>query len=75
FLSMWCPPFYVGGCSQAIVTGAEPSLIRNYDYSPRLLEGTWLGYMQCGWEVGMSVCVQSRSVTFGCCTARRPAPI
>ncbi|MBY3287475.1 C45 family autoproteolytic acyltransferase/hydolase [Rhizobium laguerreae] len=42
FLSMWCPPFYVGGCSQAIVTGAEPSLIRNYDYSPRLLEGTWL---------------------------------
>ncbi|WP_237232149.1 C45 family peptidase [Sinorhizobium meliloti] len=31
---MWCPPFYVGGYSQAIVTGAEPSLIRNYDYSP-----------------------------------------
>ena len=42
FLSMWCPPFYVGGCSQAILTGAEPALIRNYDYSPRLLEGTWL---------------------------------
>ncbi|KQV42729.1 MULTISPECIES: C45 family peptidase [unclassified Rhizobium] len=42
FLSMWRPPFYVGGCSQAIVTGAEPALIRNYDYSPRLLEGTWL---------------------------------
>lgn len=42
FLSMWCPPFYVGGCSQALLTGAEPALIRNYDYSPRLLEGTWL---------------------------------
>lgn len=42
FLSMWCPPFYVGGCSQAILTSAEPALIRNYDYSPRLLEGTWL---------------------------------
>jgi predicted choloylglycine hydrolase len=42
FLSMWCPPLYVGGCSQAILTGAEPALIRNYDYSPRLLEGTWL---------------------------------
>ncbi|MBY5315308.1 hypothetical protein GFM09_28330 [Rhizobium leguminosarum bv. viciae] len=42
FLSMWCPPIYVGGCSQAIVTGAEPALIRNYDYSPRLLQGTWL---------------------------------
>ncbi|MDX0537813.1 hypothetical protein GOL24_31475 [Sinorhizobium medicae] len=42
FLSMWCPPFYVRGCSQAILTGADSSLIRNYDYSPRLLEGTWL---------------------------------
>ncbi|PRH84409.1 hypothetical protein C5L14_26515 [Labrys okinawensis] len=42
FLSMWCPPVYVGGCSQAIITGPEPALIRNYDYSPRLLEGSWL---------------------------------
>ena len=24
FLSMWCPPAYVGGCSQAIVSGHEP---------------------------------------------------
>ncbi|AHG50145.1 hypothetical protein RLEG12_00660 (plasmid) [Rhizobium leguminosarum bv. trifolii CB782] len=42
FLSMWRPPFYMNGCTQALVTGAEPSLIRNYDYSPRLLQGTWL---------------------------------
>ena len=42
FLSMWCPPAYVGGCSQAIVTGDHPVLIRNYDYSPKLLEGTWI---------------------------------
>ena len=42
FLSMWCPPVYVGGCSQALVAGANPMLIRSYDYSPRLLEGTWL---------------------------------
>ncbi|EJC75001.1 putative choloylglycine hydrolase [Rhizobium leguminosarum bv. trifolii WSM2012] len=42
FLSMWCPPFYINGCSQALVIGAEPSLIRNYDYSPLLLKGTWL---------------------------------
>jgi predicted choloylglycine hydrolase len=42
FLSMWCPPTYVGGCSQAIVLGDEPWLVRNYDYSPHLLEGTWL---------------------------------
>jgi predicted choloylglycine hydrolase len=41
FLSMWCPPMYVGGCSQAITLGGEPALIRNYDYSPKLLEGTW----------------------------------
>jgi predicted choloylglycine hydrolase len=39
---MWCPPIYVGGCSQAIVGNTHPVLIRNYDYSPRLLEGTWL---------------------------------
>ncbi|BAT59095.1 acyl-coenzyme A:6-aminopenicillanic acid acyl-transferase [Variibacter gotjawalensis] len=43
FLSMWCPPVYVGGCSQALVGGATPALIRNYDYSPRLFEGTVLG--------------------------------
>jgi hypothetical protein len=41
FLSMWCPPTYVGGCSQAIVAGPIPVLIRNYDYSPKLIEGTW----------------------------------
>lgn len=42
FLSMWCPPIYVGGCSQALIAGENPMLIRSYDYSPRLLEGTWL---------------------------------
>jgi predicted choloylglycine hydrolase len=42
FLSMWCPPAYVGGCSQAILDTWPAVLIRNYDYSPKLLEGTWL---------------------------------
>lgn len=42
FLSMWCPPAYVGGCSQLIVPGDQPLLIRNYDYAPKLFEGTWL---------------------------------
>lgn len=42
FLSMWCPPAYVGGCSQAILSGPPAVLMRNYDYSPKLLEGTWL---------------------------------
>jgi predicted choloylglycine hydrolase len=51
FLSMWCPPVYVGGCSQAIVDGPSPALIRNYDYSPRLLEGTWLASRLTGKRV------------------------
>ena len=42
FLSMWCPPVYVGGCSQLLLTRGEPTLIRNYDFSPELLDGVWL---------------------------------
>ncbi|MBN7129770.1 C45 family autoproteolytic acyltransferase/hydolase [Burkholderia multivorans] len=50
FLSMWGPPPYIAGCSQAVwlptpacesVQG-QPALLRNYDFSPALLEGTWL---------------------------------
>lgn len=51
FLSMWCPPAYIGGCSQAIVGTAAQCLIRNYDYGPRLLEGTWLASRLCGRRV------------------------
>jgi predicted choloylglycine hydrolase len=51
FLSMWCPPIYVGGCSQAIVLRDEPWLVRNYDYSPQLLEGTWLATRLLGRRV------------------------
>lgn len=41
FLSMYCPPAYLTGCSQlATWTGGHPVLIRNYDYSPRLFEAT-----------------------------------
>jgi predicted choloylglycine hydrolase len=39
FLSMYCPPPYLSGCTQAVWTGDEPMLVRNYDYSWRLLEG------------------------------------
>ncbi|HPQ24352.1 MAG TPA: C45 family autoproteolytic acyltransferase/hydrolase [Gammaproteobacteria bacterium] len=42
FLSLYCPPAYMRGCSQAVWTGTPPILIRNYDYSPRLFEGTVL---------------------------------
>ena len=51
FLAMWRPPFYVGGCAQAIFLGEGPALIRNYDYSPRLLEGTWLASRYYGRRV------------------------
>lgn len=46
FLSLWCPPPYIAGCSQAVwvdTHGAdEPVLLRNYDFAPLLLEGSWL---------------------------------
>ena len=32
FLSFFCPPRYLAGCSQAIWQGEEPLLVRNYDY-------------------------------------------
>ncbi len=51
FLSMWCPPAYIGGCSQVIMGGNEPALIRNYDYGPKLLEGTVLRSRYCGRRV------------------------
>lgn len=41
FLSMYCPPAYVTGCSQiGIWSSGQPVLFRSYDYSPRLFEGT-----------------------------------
>ncbi len=49
FLSMYCPPAYVTGCSQAVFEAATgPQLIRNYDYHPSLFEGVclqtnWMG--------------------------------
>jgi predicted choloylglycine hydrolase len=42
FLSLYCPPAYLRGCSQAVWSGSPPLLVRNYDYSPRLFEGTIL---------------------------------
>ncbi len=47
FLSMWCPPAYIGGCSQGVWLPPEGStdeaaLIRNYDFAPLLLEASWM---------------------------------
>ncbi|MDO7728482.1 MAG: C45 family autoproteolytic acyltransferase/hydrolase [Loktanella sp.] len=49
FLSTWCPPTYLGGCSlAAIASKKHVRLVRNYDLSPELNEGLllrtqWLG--------------------------------
>lgn len=43
FLAFYNPPPYISGCSQAVWPDvSEPVLVRNYDYSPRLCEGSLL---------------------------------
>ncbi|MGA8206205.1 MAG: C45 family peptidase [Woeseiaceae bacterium] len=59
FLSLYCPPAYQFGCSQAVWPGREPLLVRNYDYDPRafdalLLHTNWLGRHAV---LGMSDCL------------------
>lgn len=40
FLSTWCPPEYLGGCSlAALAARGEVRLVRNYDLAPTLNEG------------------------------------
>jgi predicted choloylglycine hydrolase len=41
-LSLWCPPAYLSGCSQAVWNRGAPLLVRNYDYSPLLWDGVLL---------------------------------
>ena len=38
FLTLWNPPTFLPGCSQAVLAGPEPVLARNYDYTPDLFE-------------------------------------
>lgn len=38
FLSLYCPPAYLSGCSQAVWTGDEALLVRNYDYSDKAFD-------------------------------------
>ncbi|MDX1604896.1 MAG: C45 family peptidase [Candidatus Competibacterales bacterium] len=42
FLSLYCPPPYLSGCSQAVWPGPDSLLVRNYDYHPHLLEAVIL---------------------------------
>jgi predicted choloylglycine hydrolase len=76
FLSMYCPPAYMSGCSQVAWTRGSSALIRNYDYSFKLFEGTmmytnWLqpviGVSDCTWGLldGMNASGLAASLTFG----------
>ena len=37
-LTLWDPPRFLPGCSQAVITEPEIAMCRNYDYSPELWE-------------------------------------
>ncbi len=76
FLSMYCPPPYMSGCSQMAWNFKEIFLIRNYDYSPALFEGAlwntnWLkpviGISDCNWGLldGINGDGLTASLTFG----------
>lgn len=77
FLSFYRPPPYLSGCSQAIWPGAEPVLVRNYDYDPRAFDAMvmhtrWQGRTVIGtsdglWGLvdGMNDAGLAVSLTFG----------
>jgi len=62
-LTLYRPPAYIFGCSQAVWSRDEPFLIRNYDYSPDLAEGLILHTSWAGADgrttrvVGMNDCL------------------
>jgi predicted choloylglycine hydrolase len=56
-LTLYDPPAYPTGCSQAVHLG-QHVLVRNYDYAPELLEAVVLGSAFTGrWVAGMSDCL------------------
>jgi predicted choloylglycine hydrolase len=78
FLSMYRPPAFVVGCSQAAFTGdGGPVLVRNYDYAPTRAEGivfdtSWtgrrvIGMSDCLWGLldGVNDAGLAASLTFG----------
>jgi predicted choloylglycine hydrolase len=78
FLSMYRPPAFVVGCSQAAFTGdGGPVLARNYDYAPSRAEGlvyetSWtgrgvIGMSDCLWGLldGVNEAGLAASLTFG----------
>ncbi len=57
-LSLFRPPPYLAGCSQAVSRTADPILVRNYDYAPDRLEAL---VVKTAWTqrrvMGMSDCL------------------
>jgi len=58
FLSFYCPPPYLAGCSQAVWPGDQPLIVRNYDYDPHafdaiVLKTSWLGRGVMGTSDGL----------------------
>jgi predicted choloylglycine hydrolase len=76
-LSLWRPPGFIVGCSQAAWTRDVPMLVRNYDYPASRLEGivyltAWtgrrvLGMSDCLWGLldGVNDVGLAVSLTFG----------
>ena len=76
-LSLYRPPPYLAGCSQAAIAGPDPVLVRNYDYAPTRFEGVvqataWgkhrvIGMSDCLWGLldGMNDAGLAVSLTFG----------
>ena len=57
-LTQWDLPRFLPGCSQAVVAGPAPLLVRNYDYSPDLFEQVVLSSAFTGRKViGTSDCL------------------
>jgi predicted choloylglycine hydrolase len=77
FLSLYCPPAYFSGCSQAVWPGDRPLLVRNYDYHPAAFDAlalrshwgqrTVLGTSDCGIGLvdGINDAGLALSLTFG----------
>ena len=76
-LTLWNPPAFLTGCSQAVVPNGGPALIRNYDWDYRLFDATVastaylgrrvVGTEDCGWGLldGVNDAGLAVSLTFG----------
>jgi predicted choloylglycine hydrolase len=76
-LSLWCPPSYLTGCTQAVLFRPGPALVRNYDYDVHRIEGTIvrtaytgrgvIGMSDCLWGLldGINEAGLAASITFG----------